>query len=35
VPYGNAPVPPPGPPGDVATDQPVPLEYRSALGTSK
>jgi hypothetical protein len=35
VPYGNAPVPPPGPPGDVATDQPVPLEYRSALGNPK
>jgi hypothetical protein len=31
TPYGNAPLPPAGPPGEVAADQPVPLEYRAAL----
>jgi hypothetical protein len=35
VPYGNAPMPPPGGPGDVGTEQPVPLEYRGALGASR
>jgi hypothetical protein len=31
TPYGNAPLPPAGAPGEVAADQPVPLEYRAAL----
>jgi hypothetical protein len=31
TPYGNAPLPPTGAPGEVAADQPVPLEYRPAL----
>jgi hypothetical protein len=31
TPYGNAPLPAAGSPGEVAADQPVPLEYREAL----
>ncbi len=31
TPYGNAPLPQAGAPGEVAADQPVPLEYRDAL----
>ncbi len=31
TPYGNAPLPPAGAPGEVAADQPVPLEYRAVL----
>jgi len=31
TPYGNAPLPAAGAPGDVSADQPVPLEYREAL----
>lgn len=30
--YGNAPLPSAGSPGEVSVDQPVPLEYRAALG---
>jgi hypothetical protein len=30
--YGNAPLPSAGSPGEVSLDQPVPLEYRGALG---
>ncbi len=33
--YGNAPLPGAGSPGDVSADQPVPLEYRGALGAAK
>lgn len=32
--FGNAPPPPVGSPGEVSTDQPVPLEYRAALGAA-
>jgi hypothetical protein len=31
TPYGNAPLPPAGAPGEVAADQPLPLEYRAIL----
>jgi hypothetical protein len=31
VPYGNAPLPEAGSPGEVSAEQPVPLEYRDAL----
>ncbi|MGH7819171.1 MAG: hypothetical protein ACREQ9_05310, partial [Candidatus Binatia bacterium] len=31
TPYGNAPLPSAGAPGDIAVDQPRPLEYRDAL----
>lgn len=31
VPYGNAPLPEAGSPGEVPAEQPVPLEYRDAL----
>ena len=31
TPYGNAPLPAAGSPGEVSSDQPVPLEYREAL----
>jgi hypothetical protein len=31
TPYGNAPLPAAGSPGEVPADQPVPLEYREAL----
>lgn len=33
--YGNAPPPSVGSPGEVFADQPVPLEYRAALGTTQ
>ena len=32
--YGNAPLPPPGSPGEVSSEQPVPLEYRRVLAPS-
>ena len=31
TPYGNAPLPPAGAPGEVGAEQPVPLEYRDAF----
>jgi hypothetical protein len=33
TPYGNAPLPPPGAPGEIGAEQPVPLEYRDAFKT--
>jgi len=33
TPYGNAALPPPGAPGEVGAEQPVPLEYREAIKT--
>ncbi len=33
--YGNAPPPSVGSPGEVSADQPVPLEYRAALGATQ
>ena len=33
TPYGNAPLPPPGAPGEVGAEQPLPLEYRDAFKT--
>ncbi len=33
TPYGNAPLPTAGSPGEVADSQPAPLEYRDVLGT--
>ena len=33
TPYGNAPLPPPGAPGEIGAEQPLPLEYRDAFKT--
>ena len=35
TPYGNAPLPSAGAPGEVTVDQPQPLEYRDALNTAE